>query len=327
MSSAHNSSAVLAPLTPAAGQVVGIDVAKEALDLAFGSRGELDRIANAIADVLTLRDRLLAAPPQLVVLEATGGYEALVADTLAAAGLPVAVVNPRQVRAFARSRGYLEKTDRLDARVLAGFGEANQPMPRPRTDAATRELAGRVTRRHQLVVMRTAEQQRARPLPASLAAGVDRHLAWLRQEIATLDREIAALIAAHPQWAAQDARLRTVPGVGAVVSATLLGALPELGQLGPKPLAKLVGVAPLAQDSGKQRGKRRVGGGRGPVRTVLYLAAVSGARHNPVLRPYYERLRAKGKAPKVALTACMHKLLTILNAMVRDGASWHPPGA
>lgn len=311
---------------PAQDQVLGIDVSKATLDLAHGSAGAVRQVANTPAGVAGLVGRLRGGtPPSLVVVEATGGYERLLVQTLTGAGIPVAVVNPRQVREFARADGELAKTDALDARILARYGERMTPEARPQPDAATRELAAHLTRRHQLLAMRTAERQRLRTLPDSLAAGVREHVAWLTDRIRTLDRQLRALIAANPTWKARDAQLQSVPGVGPVLSATLLGYLPEVATLGPKALAKLVGVAPLARDSGRMRGARRIWGGRAPVRTVLYLAAVTAAHHNPVLQAFYQRLLARGKPKKVALIAVAHKLLTVLAAIVRDGSCWRPP--
>lgn len=304
---------------------LGIDVASAWLDIATRPTGTQRRVATTAPAIAAWVGEVAAAPPTLVVVEATGGYERLVVAALTTAGVPVAVMNPRQVRDFARSTGQLAKTDRLDAQVLAQYAEVVRPTPRPQPPAATQELALHVQRRCQLLGMRTAERHRLRGLPEALAAGVREHVRWLSTQIAALDTAIARLIRANPVWREQDRRLRTVPGVGPVLSATLLAFLPELGQASPRQLAKLVGVAPLNRDSGRTRGHRHIWGGRAPVRTVLYLAATTAAVHNPVIAPFYQRLRAAGKPGKVALVACAHKLLTILNAMVRDGTSWRPP--
>lgn len=247
------------------------------------------------------------------------------AGELAAAGLPVAVVNPRQVRGFARATGKLAKTDALDARVLAHFAAGVRPAPRPVPDATARELAALVARRRQVSEMPVAEQLRLRTASPRVRPRIEAHLAWPRGQLRELDGELRELIAASPLWRAKDELLRGVPGVGPVVAAVLLGGLPELGALDRKPIAALVGVAPFNRDSGGQRGHRAIAGGRAGGRAALYMATVVGVRHNPVLRAFYARLRAAGKPPKVALTACMHKLLLILNAMLRDGAPWAPP--
>jgi len=303
---------------------VGIDVAAAHLDVAVRPGGEAWRVANDEAGIAALVTRVAALGPALVVLEATGGYEAAATGALAAANAPVAVVNPRQVRDFARATGRLAKTDALDAAVLAHFAQAVRPEARPLPEEAALELRGLLTRRRQLVEMITAEQNRRRGVPARVLRQIDAHLAWLRAQLAALDRDLAALLKASPLWHAKERALRSVPGVGPVLTLTLLADLAELGTLDRKAIAALVGVAPLSRDSGAQRGRRRVWGGRSPVRAALYMAALAAARHNPVIAPFYRRLLAAGKPKKVALTACMHKLLTILNAMLRDGTAWDP---
>jgi transposase len=236
--------------------------------------------------------------------------------------LPTAVVNPRQVREFARATGRLAKTDAIDAQVLAQFGEAVRPELRPFPDAATQELSALLARRRQLVGMLTAEKNRLRTAAKAVRADVQEHIRWLERRLSDLDGQLAQSIRSSPSWRERDNLLKSTPGVGPVLSVTLLAELPELGTLGRKEIAALVGVAPLNWDSGHLRGKRRVWGGRSRVRAALYMAALVAARRNPVLRAFYERLVEAGKPKKVALTACMHKLLTILNAMIRHRTPW-----
>jgi len=271
--------------------------------------------------------RLTPLVPTLIVLEATGGCEALVALELGTAKLPVAVVNPRQVRDFARATGQLAKTDRLDAAILAHFAEAIRPEPRPLPDELTRKLQALVTRRRQLQGMLVAERNRRRVAEESIRASLDEHIAWLRARVADLDGDLARELRTSPLWRAEAELLRSVKGVGPVLAATLIADLPELGTLDRHQIAALVGVAPLARDSGKRRGERHIWGGRGDVRAVLYMAALSAVRHNPPIQAFYDRLLAHGKPFKVAITACMRKLLVTLNAMKRDGALWDPDHA
>ncbi len=302
----------------------GIDVSKDHVDLHLRPAGEALRAANDAAGVAALVARLRAAGPELVVLEATGGYEAPVAAALAAEGLPVAVVNPRQVRRFAEAVGRPAKTDRLDAAVLAHFAEAVRPPARPLPDADTAALAALVARRRQLVEMRTAEVNRLGLAPAAVARGIRDHVAWLDRQLGRVDGELRAAVAASPAWRAKDDLLRGVPGIGPAVSRTLLAELPELGTLSRKRVAALVGVAPVARDSGRKSGTRSIAGGRSGVRSALYMACLSAVRYNPAIRAFYRRLRRAGKAAKVALVAAMRKLLTILNAMARDHRPWDP---
>lgn len=300
---------------------VGIDVAKATLDVCT-SEGEAWQAANDDHSMAALQGRMRGLAPALIVLEATGGYELRAAAALAAAGLPVAVVNPRQVRSFARSIGKLAKTDQIDARVLARFGAAVQPEPRPLPDAETSELEALITRRRQLVGMVTAEQNR---LPTALPITrkqIKAHIGWLRRQLSQVDADIDGTVRRSPLWRAKDDLLQSVPGIGKTTARTLLAQLPELGTLNAKQIAALVGVAPLNQDSGTLRGRRRVWGGRAPVRCSLYMATLVGSRYNPLLKACYDRLRAAGKPPKVALVACMRKLLIIVNAMLRDGQAW-----
>jgi len=303
---------------------VGIDVAKASLDVAVHPTTERWTLAYTEREVAGLLSRLAALAPALVVLEATGGLEGPLVGALAAAGLPVVVVNPRQVRDFAKATGLLAKTDALDAAVLAHFAAAVRPTPRALPDAATQALAALVTRRRQLVAMLTAERNRLSSAPRALRAEIQAHITWLQRRLGRLDEDLHQAIRTSPAWRAQDDLLQSVPGVGPVLARTLLASLPELGHLDRKAIAALVGVAPLNRDSGTFRGRRRVWGGRAAVRAVLYMGTLVAVRHNPVLRAFYQRLRAAGKLPKVALTACMRKLLTILNAMLKQQTRWNP---
>jgi transposase len=307
---------------------VGIDVSKATLDVAV-SDGQAWQVANSDSAMATLVERLQAARPTLVVLEATGSYELRAAAALAAAALPVAVVNPRQVRSYARSIGQLAKTDRIDARLLARFAEAVRPEPRPLADDATRELDALVTRRRQLVGMITAERSRLDTAPALTRKQIKAHIGWLNRQLAKLDSDIDATIRRSPVFRAKEDLLKSVPGVGDQTARTLIALLPELGTMNEKKIAALVGVAPFNQDSGTLRGRRRVWGGRTRVRAALYMSALVASRHNPTLKAFYLRLRAAGKSAKLALVACMRKLLTILNAIIRDGSPWlvRPAGA
>jgi transposase len=301
---------------------LGIDVAKAWLDVASSSEERVWRVSNDHAGITTLVADLVARAPQLVVLEATGGQETAVTAALVTAGVTVAVVNPRQVRDFARATGQLAKSDALDARVLALFAARVQPPPRPLPDVVAQELAALLARRRQLVEMRTAEQHRRPTLAARLRPALDAHVVWLSQQIAELDQELDRTLRASPVWREKEGLLRTIPGIGPVVARTLLGELPDLGALNRWEVAALAGVAPLNQDSGRHQGKRRTWGGRAPVRAALYMAAVTATRCNPTIRALYIRLRVAGKPAKVALVACMRKLLTIANAILRDATPW-----
>ena len=302
---------------------LGLDVAKASVEFASEPAGLGGQFTTDPSGLAALVTQCQAQPVTLIMLEATGGYEAPVAAALASAGLPVAVVNPRQVRDFARALGRLAKTDRIDAQVLALFGARLQPAPRPLPDAATQELEAVLLRRRQLLEMLHAERQR---LPRAHGREVRRnlraHIRWLERSLVDTDATLATLIQASPLWRVQDQLLQSVPGVGPALARSLLALLPELGHLDRRQIAALVGVAPLAQDSGMQRGRRHCWGGRPALRTVLYMGALVAARWNPVLRPFYQRLRAKGKPAKVALIAVARKLLTILNAMMRDQRAW-----
>jgi transposase len=312
---------------------VGIDVSKTQLDVAIHGQDGCWQVPRDQAGLGDLVRRLQQAPSpvSLVVLEATGGLERDVAVTLALATIPVAVVNPRQVRDFARATGRLAKTDSIDAAVLAHFAQAVHPTPEPLPDPIALKLESAVSRRRQLVDMLTSEKNRRGMLMLQQSASkqilksLEKHIEWLEAEVARLDDDIDDTIKQSPVWREKDDLLQSVPGVGPVVSRTLLSRMPELGSLSPKQIAALAGVAPMNRDSGTSRGHRAIWGGRAEVRAVLYMAAVTAARCNPTLRAFYKRLLAAGKKPLVALTAVMRKLLTALNAMIRDGARWNPP--
>ena len=301
---------------------IGIDVAKDWLDVAQRPGGEAWRVSSDATGIATLVKRLKGLRPALVVLEATGGLEIPAVAALAAAGLPAVVVNPRQVREFARATGRLAKTDAIDAQVLAQFGEALQPEVRPLPDTATQELSALVARRRQLIEMLTAEKNRLRMATKKVRRNIETHIRWLEGELLDLDDGLGEVIRSSPVWRERDNLLRSVPGVGPVLSSVLLADLPELGKLSRKEVAALVGVAPLNRDSGKFRGRRQVWGGRSQVRATLYMAALVASRYNPAIKRFYQRLLSGGKPKKVALTACMRKLLTILNAMTRAQTSW-----
>jgi transposase len=307
-----------------AAQFVGIDVSKAQLDVAVRPRGETWTVVHDEAELSGLVARLRTLAPALIVVEATGGWEVALVGALAAALLPVAVVNPRQVRDFARSTGTLAKTDRLDAQSLAHFAEALRPEPRPLPTAQAQELSALLQRRRQLVDMLTAEKNRLPLAARRIRPQLQAHIAWLQRQISQFDDDLRELVRSSPLWRDKEDLLRSAPGVGPVLATTLVAALPELGTLSRQQIAALVGVAPLNRDSGTLRGRRTVWGGRAQVRTVLYMSTLVAVRHNPVLAAFYQRLRAAGKAPKVALTACMRKLLTILNAMLKHHTRWAP---
>jgi transposase len=303
---------------------VGIDVSKTMLDLMVRPTGTRQQQANDADGIAQLVKQLRQLRPALVVCEATGGWERLLVGALAAARVPIVVVNPRQVRDFAKATGRLAKTDRLDAEVIAHFAEAVRPEPRALPSADVQALDDLVTRRQQLIDMRTAEGNRRRLATGRLREQLDEHLAWLDRQLQELDKELDDALRNSPVWREQANVLRSAKGVGPILTATLLSGLPELGHLNHKEIAALVGVAPFNRDSGPWRGKRQIWGGRAPVRAVLYMATLSAVRTNPVIRTFYQRLITAGKLQKVALVASMHKLLTILNAMARDGRTWHP---
>ena len=304
--------------------VVGIDVAKATLDVWVEPDGTHWSVANDEAGIGELVAHLQRRAVTLVVLEATGGYEHDAAAALGLALIPTAVVNPRQVRDFARAAGQLAKTDRLDARVLAQFGVALRPEPRPLPEAQVQALHATVTRRRQLLEMLGAERNRHRTARGALAKQIRQHITWLERELGRIEADLKRQVEASPLWRAKEQLLRSVPGIGPTSTYTLLAELPELGTLSGRQAAALVGVAPFARDSGTLRGQRAIWGGRASVRTTLYMAAVCATRHNPLLKAFYRRLRAAGKPPKVAFIACVRKLVVILNAMLAHGLPWHP---
>lgn len=301
---------------------IGIDVAKARLDVADTSEARPWQVANDEDGIAALVADMTTRQPRLVVLEATGGHERAVTAALAAVGIPVAVVNPRQVRDFAKAMGQLAKSDALDARLLAEFAQRVQPPVRPLPDVVAQELAALLARRRQLLEMRTAELNRRSSLTPRRRPALDAHVTWLSQQLAAVDRDLDQTRRESPVWCEKQELLRSIPGIGPVVARTLLGDLPEWGTLTRWEVAALAGVAPLNADSGTRQGQRRTWGGRATVRAALYMAAVVASTHNPVIRPLYQRLCDQGKPKKVALVACMRKLLTIANAMLRDGVPW-----
>ena len=303
---------------------VGIDVAKAQLNIALRPTGERWALPNDASGITPLVERLQALRPTLIVLEATGGLARLATAALATAGLPAVVVNPRQARDFARATGQLAKTDALDARALAHFADAVRPTPRPLPDAQTQALRALLGRRQQLIAMRTAEHNRLAGVAGRLHADIVAHITWLDARLAVLDDDLGAALHASALWRAEGDLGQSTPGIGPVCARTLFLALAELGPLSRQQIAALVGVAPLNRDSGTLRGRRTGWGGRAQGRAVLYMGTLVATRHNPVIKTFYERLCAAGKAKKVALTACMRKLLTILNAMLKHRTPWQP---
>jgi transposase len=303
---------------------IGIDVSKERLDVAVRPSGERFSVSNDERGRLELRRRLTKLRPERIVLEPTGGYETFVVQELASAKLPVVVVNARQIRQFAQAVGKLAKTDRIDADVIAHFGEAVQPAIRPLPDESHRQLEALVARRRQLVEMRSAETKRKQTAPAVVHPNIDEVIAFLTKQIDDIDRDLQQLIRATPAWREADDLLQSVPGVGPVLATTLTALVPELGTLNRKQIAALVGVAPFNNDSGNRDGKRTTWGGRAAVRAVLYMAATAARRFNGAVANLYARLVARGKHHNVALVACMRKLLVILNAIARDRRPWTP---
>lgn len=303
---------------------LGLDVARDDLEVAVYPTGAGWRVPNTPAGHARLIRWAQTHHPARVVLEATGGYERAVDTALYAAGLPVVVSNPRQVRDFARSRNILVKTDHVDAQVIARFAAEVQPPLRPRPSVASQALHALVTRRRQLLTDRVAEQQRRRLAPPVVRADIDAHVAWLSERLTRLDAQIAAALQADAALRARATWLQSIPGIGPTASATLLAELPELGRLSHRQLAALVGVAPFNRDSGTWRGRRSIWGGRASVRAVLYMATVAATRANPVIRAFYRRLVAAGKPSKVALTACMRKLLVFCNALCQHQILWDP---
>jgi transposase len=302
--------------------VAGIDVSKDWLDVALGA--ESLRVGNEAAGVSSLIERLQAMAVELVVMEATGGYETQAASAIAGAGLKLAVVNPRQVRDFARATGRLAKSDRIDAHVIAAFGQAIEPQIVSLPDEQARELQELLLRRSQLVGMRVQESNRLALIQGVMRKQIKSHIAWLDRAIDEVNTDLTARLRSSPAWREKDELLRSLKGIGPITSGTLMTGLPELGQLNRRAIAALVGVAPFNRDSGAFRGRRAIWGGRAHVRHMLYMAATSAIRTNPVIKPFYERLIGRGKPHKVAMVACMRKMLTILNAMVRSNAHWAP---
>lgn len=307
---------------------VGIDVSQSTLDLyAVPPAASLPRqSSHEDAELKTLCDALAALAPTLVVVEASGGLEQRLASELAARGVPLAVVNPRQVRNFARASGELAKTDAIDARVLCAFARAIRPQVRPPKDADTQDLADILARRRQLVDMRVQELQRQHTAKTrALGKSLAEHIAWLDKRIERLDEDMGQRLMKSDVWRARDDLLQSIPGVGPIMSRTMLGLCPELGELNRREIAKLIGVAPLANDSGKHHGRRHIWGGRADVRRVLYMATQAAMRHNPTMRDFALQLKARGKLPKVVIAACMRKLLVIMNTIVKTGTPWRQP--
>jgi transposase len=303
---------------------VGIDVSKHWLDIGWEPAQSSERLAHDEIAINGLRDRLVREQPALIVMEATGGLETHLASALAAAGLPVAVVNPRQVRDYGRACGRLAKTDRIDAQLLAAFARAIRPQVRAPKEEEALELSALLARRRQLIDMRVQEHlrlERASPLQRE---SLKEHIAWLTERIDRLDIDLTHRLRNSSLWREQEDLLKPIQGVGILTRATLFSGLPELGKLNRKQIAALVGIAPFNRDSGQHRGERVIWGGRAHIRQVLYMATVSAARTNPVIRTFYKRLRANGKPAKVALVACMRKLLTIMNAMLKNNTCWNP---
>jgi len=307
---------------------VGIDISKQSLDVYIAPPGQSLKVAYDEAGVGQLVERIEAAKPTLVVMEATGGYEARLASELAAKGLPVAVINPRQARDYAKATGQLAKTDRVDAMVLCGFARAIRPEARPPKDEDTQELDALVNRRRQLVEMRVQERLRmALTMSKKIRKGINDHILWIEQCIGEVDSELKGRLRQSNMWRPKVQLLESIPGVGPVTTTTLLAKCPELGTLNRRQIAKLVGLAPLANDSGKHRGRRFIWGGRAEIRSVLYMATVTAIRCNPTIRAFAERLKQVHKPPKVVIVACMRKLLTIMNVMIKTGTAWNPRAA
>lgn len=303
---------------------VGVDVSKRTLDMAVRPTSEVRTVANDAQGIAELRERLLELRPHLIVLEATGGYERELSIALALAGLAVAVVNPRQVRDFAKAIGKLAKTDRVDAGVIALFGERVQPEARGVPEEEARELDALVTRRQQLTEMITAEKNRLGVAKGSMRPGIREHVKWLQRQLSDIETELRRVVEASPVWRAREDLLTSAPGIGEKTAHALIAQLPELGRLTSKQIAALVGVAPFACDSGRYRGQRKIWGGRASVRSTLYMATFAALHCNPIIRAHYHHLINRGKLFKVAMVACMRKLLVILNTMVRFNTPWCP---
>jgi transposase len=303
-------------------QWIGIDVCQKYLDIYVRPQGKLFQVTNDEVGISKLVQTLKNIQPELIVLEATGGMEIDAAIKLTQAGLAVAVINPRQARDFAKATGQIAKTDVIDAKVLAHFADAIRPEVRPISDESSRQLEDLVARRRQLSDMITAEKNRRRGKTNSVQADINEHIEWLEKRLKEIESQISSAIASNEDWKQKIDLLTSVPGIGEVVAVTLISSLPELGSISHKSISYLVGVAPLNRDSGKFRGKRKIWGGRAKIRCVLYMATLVAVRFNPVIKAFYERLVNKGKLKKVALTACMHKLLIILNAMMKNHQAW-----
>ena len=306
---------------------VGIDVSKDHLDIHLRPDDHQQRFTYDDDGLVALVAILNQRQPRLIVLEATGGYEQRVVAALAAQELPVVVVNARRVRDFAKATGQLAKTDRLDAAVLSDFGEKLRPELRTLPDAGREELKALLVRRRQLVDMMTAEKNRQTIAPALIRRKIQKHIDWLKKQLGDVDEDLASAVRDSPIWKAKDEILQSTPGIGPTTSTTMLAALPELGLLNRHTIAALVGVAPMNEDSGKFRGRRKIQAGRHSVRTILYMATLVATRHNPVIRAFYQRLLTAGKPKMVAITACMRKLLTILNSMLKTNSPWSPERA
>ena len=305
-------------------QWVGIDVCQKYLDVYVRPIGNLFQVTNNEVGIGKLVQTLSQIKPELIVVEATGGMEIDVAVKLTGAGLAVAIINPRQARDFAKATGTLAKTDAIDAEVLAHFADAIRPQVRQISDESSRQLEDLVARRRQISDMITAEKNRRRGKTNSVQADIKEHIEWLEKRLQEIESQISLALANNQDWQQKLKLLTSVPGVGEVVAVTLISSLPELGTLSHKSISYLVGVAPLNKDSGKFRGQRRIWGGRAKIRCVLYMAALVAIRFNPPIKVFYERLIQKGKLKKVAITACMHKLLIFLNAMMRSNQTWQP---
>ena len=301
---------------------IGVDVGKEQLEIAQWGESKSWQTDNTEEGIEQLLEWISAKANCQVVIEATGGLEMKATNALMLAGIPVTVANPTRVRAYAKATGQLAKTDAIDAQMIAGYAGAIQPEPQRVKGEEEMTLSALVTRRKQVLEMQTAEKSRLSTAPARIKKHIQKHLDWLKEEVATLDGEIRLMIGSDPEWKEKSSRLESVPGVGYVTAATLLADLPELGTVNRQKIAALAGLAPYNRDSGRKTGRRRIFGGRSSVRRVLYMAALSGTINNPVIQVFYQRLIDQGKPKKVALTACMRKLLTILNAMMRDQANW-----
>ena len=306
---------------------VGIDVSKSTLEVRIEPLGESFQVANDDEGVKALYSRLNKLDLTLIVMEATGGLETRAASELAARGLPLAVVNPRQVRDFAKATGQLAKTDRIDTQVLCGFARAIRPAVRPIKDELTQQLDDLVTRRRQLVDMRVQETARLHSASKVQAKSLKAHIAWLDKRIKQIEGDLGSCLRNSDAWRVKDDLLQSIPGVGHITSHSVLSRCPEIGKLTRRQIAKLVGIAPLNNDSGKHRGERHIWGGRADVRSVLYMATVSAKRCNPLIRAFAEKLERAGKPYKVRMVACMRKLLTIMNAMIKNNMPWDPRNA